>query len=244
MNNPDLSNRAVDYVGSDLENLVHLRRYRAWIIDLFQPYLHGRAVECGAGTGSISELLVGGVESLDLVEPSANQVATLQARFGGMKHVNVVSNTLESWIADTADDTYDVAILVNVLEHIEDDSQALRELFRILKPGGHLLLMVPGLKFLFSNLDVFYGHFRRYDMDELESRVTAARFDIHLAKHFDILGVLPWWLLNTVLGSTTFNPTLMKVYDRVFVPLTRRIESVVVPPIGKNIILVAKKTVS
>lgn len=231
----------VDYQGSDLECLANLRRYQRWIVDTFRPYLGGEAVEFGSGTGSISELLIPLVSSLDLVEPSPNLGERLDRRFAGRPEVRIHRQTLEAWAAGQADQSVDSAILVNVLEHIEDDRLALGHLHRILRPGGHLLLMVPALKFLFSDLDVFYGHHRRYGLGELRGRVGEAGFGIVRARYFDIAGIVPWWILNTLLGSTTFNPFLMRVYDTFFIPVTRAVESVVRPPLGKNLVLIGRR---
>ena len=63
------------YEGADLEALATLHRYQRWIVDTFQPYISGRAVEFGAGIGNISQLIRPLVSTLDLVEPSANLVA-------------------------------------------------------------------------------------------------------------------------------------------------------------------------
>lgn len=231
----------VDYQGSDLEALANLRRYQRWIVDAFRPYLGGEAVEFGSGTGSISELLIPLVERLDLVEPSPNLGRRLDQRFAGNPAVEVHRQTLEAWVAGAPERSCDSAVLVNVLEHIEDDRAALGHLRRILRPGGHLLLMVPALKFLFSDLDVFYGHHRRYNLKELRRRVGDAGLEIVDGRYFDLAGILPWWILNTVMGKTTFNPRLMTVYDTLVVPVTRAVESVVRPPLGKNVILIARR---
>ena len=230
-----------NYEGSDLEALSTLGRYQDWIIQNFRPYLRGRAVEFGAGLGNISALLRPHVSELDLVEPSVNLVARLETRFAGDDRVRVFAEPLERRIPDTDDEVYDSIVLVNVLEHIENDAAALSGLMRALRPGGHLLLFVPALKFLFSDLDDLHGHFRRYEIRELNTRTQAAGFEIIQSRYFDIVGVLPWWLLNTLMGATTFNPFLIRIYDAVLAPLSRGIDRMIPPPFGKNILLVAKR---
>jgi ubiquinone/menaquinone biosynthesis C-methylase UbiE len=233
-------NKAV-YEGKDLEALATLHRYQRWIVDTFQPYLSGRAVEFGAGIGNISMLIRSHVSTLDLVEPSANLVPPLQRRFEGDDGTAIYSEPLETRLPAISDKTYDSVILVNVLEHIEDDVAALNGLYRILKPGGYLLLFVPALKFLYSDLDKLVGHFRRYKKAELDERVAGAGFEIIRSQYFDTLGVAPWWLLNTVMGATGFNPLLVGIYDAVFAPLSRGIESLITPPFGKNVLLIAHR---
>ncbi len=230
----------VDYEGSDLEALSPLHRYQNWIVEFFRPCLRGKSVEIGAGMGNISALLRPHVDSLDLIEPSANLVGPLRSRFAGDDAITVHSDSLEAWLP-TVDARYDTVILVNVLEHIEDDDAALDGLKRILAPGGHLLLFVPAMKFLFSDLDTLVGHYRRYHRVELERQVSTAGFEIVKSRYFDAFGILPWWLLNTKMGATKFNPVLAKVYDRFFVPLSRGFERILTPPVGKNILLIAKQ---
>lgn len=232
----------VVYEGSDLEALSTLHRYQKWIVDVFRPYLGEKSVELGAGLGNISTLLRAHVANLDLVEPSVNLGEPLRRRFEGDPAVDVYFESLETWLPSAADAGYDSVTLVNVLEHIEDDKAALAGFRRITKPGGHLMLFVPALQFLFSDLDALVGHYRRYHRLELERLVRAAGFEIVESRYFDALGILPWWLLNTKMGATKFNPFLARLYDAVFVPLSRGLEKIVAPPIGKNILLVARRS--
>jgi hypothetical protein len=54
-------------------------------------------------------------------------------------------------------------------------------------------------------------------------------------------GVFPWFLLNKLMGATTFNPKLVHINDKFAVPISAAVERVISPPLGKNIILVARK---
>ncbi len=233
---------AAPYAGHDLEVLSGMTHYYAWIIDYFTPFARGAMVEYGAGTGNVSARLRPLAAHLDLVEPSPRLLPVLRERFRGDATVAVHAVNLETHVAAAPASSYDCAVLVNVLEHIADDAAALRELFRVLKPGGALLLFVPALPFLFSRLDSVYGHFRRYRRAALVRLVADAGFEVREARYLDLLGVVPWWLLNTLGGAVTFNPVLVRLYDRVGVPLTRGIERLfAAPPFGKNVLLVARK---
>lgn len=233
---------AIIYAGRDLEALSGMGHYYDWIVDHFAPHARGRMVEYGCGNGTISARLRPLVEKLDLVEPSPNLIAILRDRFAGDAAVTVHGQNLEAHVAAGAVGSYECAVLVNVLEHIADDTAALRELHRILRPDGALLLFVPALPFLFSRLDAFYGHFRRYRRDDLVGLVRAAGFEVVGARYIDMLGVAPWWLLNTLCGATRFNPFMVRLYDRFGIPLTRFVESLLpTVPFGKNILLIARK---
>jgi len=231
----------VTYEGRDLEVLADMPNYYAWIMEIFAPHISGQVIEYGAGTGTISRRVAPLAEKLILVEPSKNLAEHLKLQFSGDPKIEVTCDTLEHHVVHVPDAFADTVILVNVLEHIESDRAALARLLRILRPGGHLLIFVPALPLLMSNLDVIHGHFRRYKRPDLMNKVRAAGGTIITCRYFDILGVVPWLLLNKALGSTTFNPALVRVNDRIVVPVSRFIESLHQPGFGKNLILVASK---
>jgi SAM-dependent methyltransferase len=231
----------VTYEGRDLEVLADMPTYYAWIMESFTPYISGTVIEYGAGTGTISRRVAPLAEKIILVEPSKNLAAHLQIQFSGDPKFEVACDTLEHHAAHVPDGSSDTVILVNVLEHIEDDRGTLVRLLQILKPGGHLLIFVPALPLLMSKLDVIHGHFRRYKRPDLTGKVRAAGGAIMVCRYFDVLGVMPWLLLNKILGSTAFNPVLVRLNDRIVIPVSRFIESLHQPEFGKNLILVASK---
>ncbi len=231
----------VSYEGKDLEALADMPHYYDWIMEHFRPHLHGSAVEFGAGRGTISERILASVSTLDLIEPSPNLVERLRHRFAGERRVRIFSESLEDRVGRADAHTYDAVVMVNVLEHIEDDIWALKELRRLLRPGGKLLVFVPAMPFLYSRLDERVGHYRRYTRPVLVERLSHAGFTVPLARYLDVLGILPWWLVNTLGGRTEFDPRAVRLYDTLGIPLTRLAEGLFSPPLGKNIVAVAEK---
>jgi SAM-dependent methyltransferase len=229
------------YEGRDLEVLGDMPNYYSWLMDTFSPHVSGHVVEYGAGTGTVSSRLLPLATKLTLVEPSSNLVKILHRRFEAAPQVEVIGASLEDHVAQLGDNSIDTIVLVNVLEHIEDDQWALGQFNRALRPGGKLLVFVPALQALMSKLDEIHGHFRRYHRSELVTKARAAGVDVSDCRYFDLAGVLPWLVLNRFMGSTTFNPTLVDVNDRFVVPISRALERVVGLPFGKNLILVASK---
>ncbi|MBF0308045.1 MAG: class I SAM-dependent methyltransferase [Magnetococcales bacterium] len=230
------------YDGDDLEVLSELPNYQQWILDSFRPHLRGCCWEIGAGLGAISALLLPHVERLHLVEPAPNLHRALQRRFADQPRVTLHAGDAASFLADAAVPRPDCVVMVNVLEHIEDDAATLRAIRQRLPAGGQLLLFVPALPFLFSRLDRELGHFRRYTRHNLRRLAEEAGFTIERLDYFDLLGILPWWLVNTLAGSTRFDPRATRLYDRVGVPLTRSLEGLVSPPLGKNLLACLTRT--
>ncbi|MBF0094769.1 MAG: class I SAM-dependent methyltransferase [Alphaproteobacteria bacterium] len=232
----------VTYEGSDLEALAELPNYQNAIVDIFRPHLRGHVAELGAGIGSLSRMLLPLVDRLDLIEPSPNLIPRLSGRFAGDSRVAVFADTLEHWLSSREAASLDGAVMINTLEHVRDDGAALRELARVLRPGGRLMVFVPALPFLYSRLDAAIGHHRRYRRSELVAKVEAAGFEVLHAAYFDLLGILPWLLVHTLGGRTRMDPGAARLYDRVGVPLTRMVERALPVPVGKNVILVAGRS--
>jgi SAM-dependent methyltransferase len=228
------------YVGQDLEALADIPNYQNWILSHFRPHLHGRVLEIGAGVGTLSAMYRSNVDHATLLEPAPNLTGALRAKFIGDTGVTVVDRTLHD--AAFADAAFDAVVLINVLEHIDDDAALLAEIRRVLVPGGYLLLFVPALQWLFGSLDTLVCHRRRYVKPQLRALVAAAGFAIHDLRYFDALGVLPWFVTGRVIKAREFNERAAKIYDAIGVPFGVFAERIATPPIGKNLLCIAQRS--
>ncbi len=211
--------------------------YHRWILAEFLPHLGADVAEVGAGVGSFSALLLAEkIERLTSFEPSGNMFPLLQAALAKDPRATAVNDFFGR--AD-AGHRYDSVLYVNVLEHVEDDALELENARRHLKPDGTLLIFVPALAWLYSEFDRRIGHFRRYRKGELVTRVQQAGFDVLHARWFDVAGILPWYL-NFVLLKNSMGGASVSAYDRLVVPPMRWLEGLIAPPIGKNVLLVAR----
>jgi SAM-dependent methyltransferase len=86
---------------------------------------------------------------------------------------------------------YDLVLMLDVLEHIEDERAALRAALAALRPGGHLLLTVPALPWLWSRHDEANEHFRRYTKRSLRQVLSEAGFAIETTRYFFVWTVPP-----------------------------------------------------
>lgn len=226
------------YVGRDLEAMGFAHNYHVWIRDRLLPWLSGDVAEVGAGDGAFSCLLLESKpRSLTLFEPSG-MYQRLAARLGAEPAVRM-HHSIFGAVAGL-ERAFDAICYINVLEHIADDAGELALARRALRPGGALLLFVPALPWLMSDFDRSIGHHRRYRRGPLERLVREAGFLIERSGWFDLAGVLPWLVAMRWLGRG-LDPGAVALYDRAVVPLMRAIEDRVPPPIGKNLLLVARR---
>jgi hypothetical protein len=231
------------YIGKDLEAMDFAVAYHRWILDLIRPWLGRKLVEVGAGTGSFSEMLLKeNPAALTLIEPS-EMFEQLSVKFE--KRLSPTGITLHRSKFDGVAETVrgsgppDSIIYINVLEHIEDDRAELAAVYKTLASSGAIILFVPALQGLFSEFDKHIGHFRRYDKQELRDKLKDAGFRIVMMRWFDIVGVIPWWIKYRMLRSAQMQSGAVQLYDRLVVPVMKPIESLIHPPIGKNLIAVA-----
>lgn len=227
------------YFGKDLEAMSFAKNYHRWILSEFAPYLGNAVAEVGAGVGSFSTLLLEtNIASLMAFEPSHNMYPILQKTLRADHRATAINGFFDGRMIEQP---LDSVLYVNVLEHIEDDAAELTQAYAAIKPGGHLLVFVPALPCLYSQLDEDLGHFRRYLKQDLVELTQHAGFSILKAHYFDIAGIIPWYI-NFVLLKNSISSGGVSLYDRFVVPAMRFIETHITPPIGKNILLIAKKS--
>jgi SAM-dependent methyltransferase len=229
---------AAHYPGRELEAMSTAENYPRWIVDVFAPYLGRRVAEVGAGIGNVSRLLLAQpLEHLAAFEPSDNMYPLLAAALAGDSRARAVHGLFG---AEPGGDGFDSVAYINVLEHVADERGELERARAALRPGGHLLVFVPALAWLYSDFDRHVGHIRRYSRPGLEEVVRAAGLEVVASRYFDVAGILPWYVHFTLLGGGMGRATV-SLYDRLVVPPMRRVEAVLKPPIGKNVLLVARR---
>jgi len=226
------------YFGKDLEAMSFARNYHKWILEEFRPYLGSSTAEVGAGTGGFSSLLLEApIKSLKAFEPSPNMYPQLLRALNHDPRAEAINGF---FCCSGAGERYDSILYVNVLEHIEDDVSELARAREALEPAGHLLIFVPALSWLYSEFDRQVGHFRRYTKNGLIELAQGAGLRVVKARYFDMAGIVPWFI-NFVLLKHSMRGGSVSLYDNLVVPLMRRAEGMVTPPIGKNVLLVAQR---
>jgi FkbM family methyltransferase len=234
------SGNRFQYSGSELDSLAEAKNYYAWVLRQFEPYLGPTVIEVGAGIGTFSEYLLGSpkVQKLIAVEPAMNTLPHLTERFATNPRVQVLSGYLSDHYTALA---ANAVAAVNVLEHVEDDTAFLSEAHAAVVPGGHLLLFVPAIPAIYGSLDKVFEHFRRYTKPSLRKVIEGAGWKPQRIAYMNFPGIAAWFMAGRVLRKTSIAPADAKAYDRLVVPWISRLEQLVPPPIGSNIIAIATR---
>ena len=235
----------VVYVGKDLEAMSFAVNYHQWILEEFRPFLGKNLVEVGAGSGSFSEMLLNEKpETLAMVEPSEMFVRLGQ----NVSQIETATRTTfyQAIFAEARGQIVnqkrpDSIVYVNVLEHIEDDKAELEMIYDTLENKGRCFIFVPALMSLYGEFDRRIGHFRRYDKSEIEEKCRAAGFEILKSKYFDFAGMIPWYVKYKLLQSASLESGAVELYDKFVVPAMRLAENLIIPPIGKNLLVIGEK---
>lgn len=219
---------------SSLEGAVN---YRDWLLRLSRPFIAAPVLEVGAGRGTFTPLLAAAGD-VTAIEPSERLAGLLAAAVALQPQVHVVIGDLNDVPADPI---HGSAVMFNVLEHIEDDGAALRQIHARLKPGACLAIWVPAFPLLYSDFDRRVGHHRRYRLRGLKSLVRESGYAVERAHYANAIGWFSWLLFCRVLRMNAVDGFLTRVFDRIFVPVISRVERVIRPPFGQSVFVVARK---
>ncbi len=86
---------------------------------------------------------------------------------------------------------FDLMIMMDVLEHVEDDLRVLTDSLSYVRDAGYVFITVPAIPFLWSAHDRFLGHYRRYTLGSLEGLIQKAGNLKILRSHYYFAGILP-----------------------------------------------------
>ncbi len=214
----------VDPGAKILDSLAGTKRFNRWMADTVRPFVGTRVLELGAGIGNMTQHLARGRKIYVASDIDEEHMARLRVRFRGRPNLEIRRCDL----CDAADfqpllGSFDSVVCLNVVEHVEHDLDALRNIFSALKPGGRAIILVPQDQKAYGTLDEVLGHYRRYSEAQLRARMEEAGFEVERMLHFNRVTRPGWRFNGQVLKRRSFSRFQLKVFDTL-VPLWRRID--------------------
>ena len=227
-------------------SLLSAWRYHHWIYRHFQRWVRGNVLEIGGGHGIYTEFLRTDAVSVTATDRDRRSIELMKSRVNAP---NVTMRPLD--VCDEAScqalgRVFDTVICLNVLEHIEEDGEAVRRMARLLASGGHLVLVVPAFQWLFSPLDTYAGHFRRYRKANLCGLLEDAGLRVVHHTYFNALGIPGWFVFGKLmrpksLAAPQVNGAIY-LFDKLMVSAAALLDYALFHAVGLSVLAVAQKS--
>ena len=227
-----------------LKRMRSLRPYYQWTKSLFEGYLGERVMDAGCGIGNFCDLISDNVDFILAVDLSPSNLKILKQRFADNLKVKISQLDLDNDIEVIKKDKIDTIVCLDVLEHIENDIDMLKNFRKIIEPNGKLLVKVPACPWLYGNIDKASGHFRRYSRKMLLNNLRDAGWNPLFVSYMNIFGVLPYFIKSRITKrnsnfSRTFSPWQLSLLQMIM-PILQKIDQLLGPPVGQSIVVVAE----
>lgn len=241
-----MTRSTIDQVGmSTLEHLSNANRLNNWMFESIQPYVKGNILEIGSGIGNISSCFIQNRYNINLSDYSDYYCAYLNEKFSdedrvkGIYQIDLVESNFEEKYAHLLS-TFDTIFALNVIEHIEDDQKAIANCKKLLKPNGHLIILVPAWQLLYNGFDRELEHFRRYTKKTVRILIKSQGLKIINTWYFNLAGILGWFVSGTILRKKTLPGDQIDIYNKL-VPIFRLVDKVTFNQLGLSVITVGQK---
>lgn len=220
-----------------LETMSQAVWYNRWTLNKFKKFLKGEILEVGCGIGNFTLTLTeyGGVWGID-INSKLIDIAKSRAK----DKVKLGFGDIEEGRYFFSNKRFDNVICLNVLEHIKNDKLALINIYKLLKKGGYLILLVPAHIWLYGEIDKAIGHLRRYNQDQLNQSVKNIGFKIIKSRKINSLGAIGWLIAGKLFKDYAVKEYKLKLFN-IIAPFLLTLENIIEPPIGTSILVIARK---
>lgn len=194
-NHTDYNAKGLDTLFSQEEKHFWFVSRKEYILQNMKRFFKGteKIIEIGAGTGNVARYLM---------KHGFSNMSVGEMHLNGLKYARSygVDKCYQFDLLDTPfEKEFDVVCMFDVLEHIEDDELAIKNIFKSLEDGGKIVLTVPSHQWLWSRDDTIAKHKRRYTKKELVNKLQKQGFEIISAKYF-FMSIIPLLLLRSIIN--------------------------------------------
>lgn len=231
------------YVGTELHLFREAHHWKRYLRKQVAPYIRGDVVEVGAGIGGTTRILHDRLcASWTCLEPDgrlmgelANVAEPLRDRFGRPPRIAV--GALAELDAALR---YDTVLYVDVLEHIEEDRRELAMAGERLRPGGHIVVLSPAHRWLYTPFDRAIGHVRRYSRRMLLA-CTPPTTELVRLRYLDSLGIAASLGNRLIMRASLPTEAQIGLWDGWIVPVSRLIDPLLAYRVGKSVLAVWRR---
>jgi len=238
--------KPVDVEGEDTLNTIALANHlNSWMYNSIKPFCHGKILEIGSGVGNISEYFLNDNSTILLTDIREGYCESLREKFArnttllGIEKMNLVDEDFDKKF-EKYFGSFDSVFALNVVEHIFDDQLAISNCYKLLKPGGHLVILVPAYQWLFNDFDTQLEHYRRYTRNRLESLFMSSNFSIYHSQYFNAAGIAGWFVSGKIQHHKIIPVGQIRLYNKLVV-LFRAFDKMIFNSFGLSVITVGRK---
>lgn len=213
---------------------------------LLTEFLYGKTL-LDIGAGALHFMNRASKKGFDVegIEPDKNLIKLGKRLYG---EIGIVYNQPVEKI-DKLGHKFDSISLIDVLEHIDNDTKTLTGLKTNLVPSGRLIVLVPAYQFLYSDRDRSIGHYRRYNKSDLERKLKRAGYEIIYSRYWNMLGFFVYLLFEKILKKraphhlrTKPKKNILAAFGHLIVSMWMRlVEKNINLGFGLSLLIVARK---
>ncbi|MCB0766666.1 MAG: methyltransferase domain-containing protein [Flavobacteriales bacterium] len=228
----------MDYIGDELELFRHATNWKRYWSSVVARYVNGQVLDVGSGLGVNAPYLVNEhVTAYTFLEPDARLLSETSM---DLIPEGIQQHRIQGTTADMAGKQFDTLAYIDVLEHLLDPAAELQRAMDLLRPAGHIVIVVPAFQFLYSPFDKAIGHFRRYDRAGLRADLPAGS-ELVLMRYLDSMGLLLSLGNKLLLRRAAPDPGQIAFWDKRIIPISRITDRLVVGSFGRSLIAVLRK---
>ena len=212
-----------EYGARELVEMARARRFNIWMADTLRQYVGDRVLEIGAGLGSLTNQFIPR-ELYVASDVDANYLHYLHSYSIGKPYLRVMKiDAGDREHFSELESQFDTVLMLNVLEHLADEQEALRNIWSALEPGGRAIILVPNHPSLYGTLDKVLGHRERYTVEKLRASLIATGFRVEKIFDFNRVSVPGWWFNGKILRRKRVSRVQLKLME-LAMPLLKRID--------------------
>ena len=233
--------KEIDIEGMETLNVIEKAdRFNEWMYDTIAPHCKGNILEIGSGIGNISQFFIRDQNDIVLSDLRDNYCEILRKKFTNqVVKIDLVSPDFDTRYSDLVG-TFDTVFALNVVEHIENDIDAIANCKKLLKCGGTLIILVPAYQWLFNNFDVELEHYRRYTLKSLKNIILKNQLKPKKLFAFNFIGIIGWFVSGNILKKKTIPATQMGLFN-LLVSIFKLVDFILCRKIGLSAICISTK---
>jgi glycosyltransferase involved in cell wall biosynthesis len=217
-----------EYGSRILARLSKADKFNAWMAEILNPYIGQNVLEIGSGIGNITRQLIPRTKyvATDINEYYLDITRKLMADKPYLRVEYLDINDVTEFVKNKA--AFDTVICLNVIEHLDDDLKAMRNIAYLMADNGRAVVLVPRGQWLFGSLDIVLGHKRRYSEQAIKNLSQSTSLKLEKIIPFNRISSIPWFINGRVFKKKTFGQfqiffmnlltPVFKLIDR-FIPL-------------------------